>query len=149
MVKETEVTRFPARIAVADTIRYGILSAVAIISVACTAFLLIHTYGPKGIEEFDPMFVPSLVGFSLYSIYKAISLNMRTNDRNRMHFSQLIRNTVRRELTGFLSLEDVGRITTGGVAQTNGFRVWLKRDGREVLLMTDKTIGMKPLQWRV
>lgn len=149
MIKETEIARFPARIAVADTFRYGMLSAIAISSAFLTVFLLIHRYGPLGIEEYDYMFGTSLAGFGFYAVYKAFSLNATTNERNRLAYRHSIRNTVRLELTSFLRTEDVDRMVTGKAVQSNGYLIWLKRSGRDVALMTNKQMGVRQRQFAV
>jgi hypothetical protein len=145
-MKETEVAQYPARIARRDNTLYVLTATVLVTLVATVGFLLVRSTAPVGAEAYDVPFITVTASFAFYALYKLISRNAARNERNRLHFSQLLRNTARHELTAQLSLEDAERVATGGVVRLHGYNIWLKRNGSKVSLMTDKVIGIRQLQ---
>lgn len=145
-MKETEVAQFPARIAVRDNLRYGVVTTIMVALFATIGYFLVMSTAPKGAEVYSSMIATVTGAFAFYFLYKVVSRHAAKNERNRLHFSQLLRNTAWRELTAVLSLEATELVASGRAVRVNGYDVWLKKHGRTVSLMTNKTIGIRQLQ---
>lgn len=143
---ETEVARYPARIATRDDFLYGLIATLLVALTTTVGFLLVRSAAPAGVEAYDAPLITVTASFAFYVLYKLVSRNASRNERNRLQFSQLLRSTARRELTAQLSLEDAERVAVGGVVRLYGYSIWLKKNGSKVSLMTDKVIGIRQLQ---
>lgn len=145
-MRETEIAKYPAGIAVRDNFLHGFVATIFVSVIATVGFLLVLSTAPKGIEGYNGMLIAVAVAFSVYALHKLVSRNMARNERNRLQLSQLIRSSARTELTALVSLDDADRIARGRVVRLYGYNVWLKKTGSTVTLTTDKLIGIRLYQ---
>lgn len=150
MEKTRAIKSFPRRMATNDNVPFGLLATVASASAAWVVYLLLPELGPAGIEAYSDSFGTMLMALAALASMRLTLRNSSANEQNRMSLNHQLRATVRTELMGQLTLEDTDRLIAGKTVRARqDFSVWLKRDGREVVLMTDKLMGYKVYQTAV
>jgi hypothetical protein len=144
------IKSFPRRMATNDDFRYGLLVTLTSAVTAGALYLIIPAVAPAGIDAYASSYGTILAALAALASMRFTIRNASTNEQNRMSLNQQLRTTVRKDLMGQLTVDDANRLIAGKtIAARNDFNVWIKREGREAILMTDKLMGYKVYQTEV